>query len=103
MTNTGMARHSSLGLLFRIYKDLVMSEDQNTGRDQNRWIVLLAAVLILCLGFLAHQLILLNGHDYGLALTRLLDTHFAVIKQGVGLYEYSPAFCGGIGARGGGR
>ena len=73
-----------------------MDEGQNTGRDQNRWIVLLAAVLILCLGFLAQQLILLNGHDYGLALTRLLDTHFAVIKQGVGLYEYSPAFCGGI-------
>ena len=67
------------------------------GKSGQQWVlVALAGTLVLCLGFLANGLILLNGHDYGLALTRLLDSHFATLTQGVGLYEYSPAFCGGV-------
>jgi len=59
-------------------------------------IILFAAVNLICLIFLASQLIHLTGHDYGLALTRLLDTHFAMISHGLSLYEYSPSFCAGI-------
>ena len=67
------------------------------GKSGQLWMLMaLAGTLLLCLGFLANGLILLNGHDYGLALTRLLDSHFATLTQGVGLYEYSPAFCGGV-------
>ena len=61
-----------------------------------KMLILLAAVNLICLIFLASQLILLTGHDYGLALTHLLDTHFAIISHGLSLFEYSPSFCGGI-------
>lgn len=64
---------------------------------QNRVMVILVAVAnLICLIYLASQLIHFTGHDYGLALTRLLDTHFALISHGLSLFEYSPSFCAGI-------
>ena len=59
-------------------------------------IILLIVVALICLIFLANKLIHFTGHDYGLALTRLLDTHFALISHGLSLFEYSPSFCAGI-------
>ena len=73
-----------------------MIEHQENSRSGKWLTTLLVFVLCLSLGFLANQLILLNGHDYGLVLTRLLDTHYAFILQGLSLHEYSPAFCGGV-------
>jgi hypothetical protein len=59
-------------------------------------IVLFVVVNLGCLFFLANELIRLSGHDYGLALNRLLDTHFSIISHGLSLFEYTPSFCGGV-------
>jgi len=73
----------------------IMESENKTARDR-KMVLLFAAINLICLIFMASQLILLTGHDYGLALTRLLDTHFAMISHGLSLFEYSPSFCGGI-------
>jgi hypothetical protein len=59
-------------------------------------IVLFVVVNLGCLFFLAHELIRLSGHDYGLVLNRLLDNHFSIISHGLSLFEYTPSFCGGV-------
>jgi hypothetical protein len=71
-------------------------EREETILEKHGLIILLVAVYVCCLFFLASQLIQLTGHDYGLALTRLLDTHFTMISHGLSLFEYSPSFCGGV-------
>ena len=71
-------------------------EHEETTPQKSVLIILLIVVNMGCLLFLASKLIQLTGHDYGLALTRLLDTHFAMITQGIGLFEYTPSFCGGL-------
>ena len=57
-------------------------EREETILEKHGLIILLVAVYVCCLFFLASQLIQLTGHDYGLALTRLLDTHFTMISHG---------------------
>ncbi len=78
------------------FKDDFHMEPKERTLEKRVLIILFLVVNSSCLLFLATQLIRLSGHDYGLALTHLLDTHFSIIGNGLSLFEYTPSFCGGL-------
>ena len=53
-------------------------------------------IQLVCLFYLTNELIVLNGHDYGLALTRLLDNHYSYLLSGFRILDYTASFCAGV-------